>query len=276
MMSYRYGGVSYANPDAPTQIANGVSTSTYNWDADGNLIQKTTDGTTTSYAYDYVNRLIAFGVNGATTTYSYDAFGNRVLETGTSTTYIFPFKWYSIASSTGTGAKYSTTTDYVFNPNGDTLVATVDQQFASGNATGTAQTHFIHPDHLGSTNVVTDASGAVSETTDYYPYGGTRIDTGSNVIGRKYIGDFSDQSGLLYLQARYMDPSRGQFLSQDPTFLALGTKQDQQASLSDLQQQSTQRTMGGSNSASESGWRRGNTQVGGNSSFSWAEYLHDP
>jgi hypothetical protein len=56
-----------------------------------------------------------------------------VLQTGTSTTYLYPFKWYSVASSTGTGAKYATTTDYVFN--GDSLVATVDQQAASGNAT---------------------------------------------------------------------------------------------------------------------------------------------
>jgi hypothetical protein len=40
--------------------------------------------------------------------------------------------------------------------NGDSLVATVDQQTASGNATGTAKTRYIHPDHLGSTNVVTD------------------------------------------------------------------------------------------------------------------------
>jgi hypothetical protein len=32
-------------------------------------------------------------------------------QTGTSTTFIYPFKWYSIASSTGTGAKYATTTD---------------------------------------------------------------------------------------------------------------------------------------------------------------------
>jgi len=72
---------------------------------------------------------------------------------GTSTTWIYPFKWVSVASSTGTGAQFATTTDYVFN--GDTLVATIDQETASGNATGTAKTRYVHPDHLGSTNVVT-------------------------------------------------------------------------------------------------------------------------
>jgi hypothetical protein len=65
----------------------------------------------------------------ATTTYGYDAFGQRVLQTGTTTTTFYPFKWFSVASSTGTGAKYSTTTSYMFN--GDTLLATVDQQLAA-------------------------------------------------------------------------------------------------------------------------------------------------
>jgi uncharacterized protein RhaS with RHS repeats len=134
-------------------------TSTFSYDNNGNLIQKTTDGTTTTYVWDYATRLIALGVSGATTTYGYDAFGARVLQTGTSTTNIYPFKWYSVASSTGSGAKYATTTDYVFN--GDTLLATVDQQTAGGAATGTAQTRYIHPDHLGSTDVVTDSTGAV-------------------------------------------------------------------------------------------------------------------
>jgi RHS repeat-associated protein len=119
-------------------------------------------------------------------------------------------------SSTGTGAKYATTTDYVF---GDSLVATVDQQTASGNATGTAKTRYIHPDHLGSTNVVTDENDAVVQTLDYYPYGSTRISVGTSTNEkRKYIGQFTDDSTLSYLQARYYDSGRGQFLSEDPIF----------------------------------------------------------
>jgi RHS repeat-associated protein len=204
-----------------TQIANGLSTTTFTYDNNGNVTQKTVDGTTTTYVYDYANRLTALGAGGATTTYGYDAFGQRVLQTGTTTTYIYPFKWYSVASSTGTGAKYATTTDYVFN--GDSQIATIDQQTASGNATGTAKTRYIHPDHLGSTNVVTDENDNVAQTLDYYPYGGTRVSTNSGTNeSRKYIGQFAGQSNLVYLNARYMDPNRGQFLSEDPTFLALG------------------------------------------------------
>jgi RHS repeat-associated protein len=106
--------------------------------------------------------------------------------------------------------------------NGDSLVATVDQQTAGGAATGTPQTLYIHPDHLGSTNVVTNASGTVVTTKDYYPYGSMRVNSGSASLARGYIGQFADQSNLSYLEARYYDPARGQFLSQDPTYLAIG------------------------------------------------------
>ena len=94
-----------------------------------------------AYAYPLIERAIPSGTSVVTTTYGYDAFGTRVLQTGTSTTTIYPFKGYSVASSTGSGAKFATTTEYVFN--GDTLVATIDQETASGNATGTAKTRYI-------------------------------------------------------------------------------------------------------------------------------------
>jgi RHS repeat-associated protein len=83
----------------------------------------------------------------------------------------------------------------------------------------------VHPDHLGSTNVVTDENGAVVETLDYYPYGAERIHSGSADADRTFIGQFGDDAtALSYLNARYYDPARGQFTSQDPVFLALGDR----------------------------------------------------
>jgi YD repeat-containing protein len=46
---YTYAGTGYANPHAVTQIGNGTATSTFTYDNNGNLIQKTTDGTSTTY-----------------------------------------------------------------------------------------------------------------------------------------------------------------------------------------------------------------------------------
>jgi RHS repeat-associated protein len=67
--------------------------------------------------------------------------------------------------------------------------------------------------------VVTDSTSNIQQTQDYYPYGSARISTGSNVQQRKYIGQFSDTSGLNHLNARYLSSDRGQFISQDPVFL---------------------------------------------------------
>src|SRR5262245_22528443 len=93
-------------------------------------------------------------------------------------------------------------------------------------------------------NVVTNTSGTVVQTLDYYPYGATRISTGQNAEARQFIGQFTDQSNLSYLNARYYNQSQGQFISQDRTFLALGdpdrlkelSQQDQQKVLRDPQQ----------------------------------------
>jgi RHS repeat-associated protein len=88
---------------------------------------------------------------------------------------------------------------------------------------------------------------------------------------RKFIGQFGDDSGLSYLNARYYSSDRGQFISQDPTFWV----DPKQQNLTDPQSFNSGRTMGGSNSAFGSG-RNGNTALRGNSTFSWAKYLADP
>src|SRR6266704_5160691 len=111
----------YANPDAVTQIANGVSTTTYAYDNNGNLTSAGNGTATTTYTYDYANHLTALFSLGATTTYGYDAFGARVYQiVATTSTSTYPFKFFSIASTTKSSTNYATSTEYVFN--GDTLL----------------------------------------------------------------------------------------------------------------------------------------------------------
>src|SRR5262245_7570721 len=97
-------------------IASGteVVTTTIVRDNSGNVIQRLTDGALTTYRWDYGNRLIAIGYNNATTSYAYDAFGNRVSQITATTTTLYPSKFYTVASSTGSGAKFSTTTELIF------------------------------------------------------------------------------------------------------------------------------------------------------------------
>src|SRR5207302_2030270 len=75
------------------------------------------------------------------------------------------------------------------------------------------------------------------QTLDYYPYGGIRVSTSTGTANsaRKYIGQFADQSGLDYLNARYYESARGQFKSQDPVFWEIGLADDGRRALANPQ-----------------------------------------
>lgn len=111
-----------------------------------------------------------------------------------------PFLTYNPIYALTTGAGTSTTaTSTVSYYAGDILLATVDQPYIDGAATGTPTTHYIHPDHLGSTNVTSDESGNTVEWLQYAPYGAVITNTGTSTSARQYIGQFTDDTGLSYL-----------------------------------------------------------------------------
>jgi len=100
----------------------------------------------------------------------------------------------------------------------------------------TTTKHYTHTDHLGGTNVVTNDEGEVVQSLDYYPFGSDRINTGSFSEQRTFIGEEHDpESNLNYLNARYYDSTRGQFMSQDPVFIHLGVDERTEQVLMDPQ-----------------------------------------
>ena len=90
---------------------------------------------------------------------------------------------------------------------------------------GTGTKQFLHRDHLASVRHVTDAAGALVEATGYAAYG-ERLNTGFTTQ-KGYIGERHDpETGLIYLNARYMDPVFGRFISPDdwdPVLEGVGT-----------------------------------------------------
>jgi RHS repeat-associated protein len=192
-------GTNYANPHAATSI-NGV-TNTY--DKDGNLL---TDGTLTN-RWNYKDQLITSTDGTFTRTYSYDQSGSRVSSDDGIIVTEYPNKYYTYDGTTKTKNIYA----------GDILVSTITT------ASSIVTPYYVHTDHLGSTNVTTDSFGNQIQLLDYFPYGNTRISTGSPSNQRQYIGQMYDEdTGLNYLNARYMNSVNGRFVSQDPIFLVLG------------------------------------------------------
>lgn len=71
-------------------------------------------------------------------------------------------------------------------------------------------------DALGSTRQLTDANGLVSYSANFDPYGNPLEQFGSLQTNLGFTGEMTDPSGLLYLRARYTNPSLGMFLTRDP------------------------------------------------------------
>ncbi|KDA54198.1 hypothetical protein EG19_01125 [Thermoanaerobaculum aquaticum] len=94
--------------------------------------------------------------------------------------------------------------DYIFA--GATHIATVD---SSG-------TKHVHKDHLGSTRVITNASGAKLSEHRYWPFGEEMTATSSPERMRFAGHERDSQTSLDYMHARYYAPFGGRFLSVDP------------------------------------------------------------
>mgnify|MGYP001317286410 CR=1 FL=1 len=72
-------------------------------------------------------------------------------------------------------------------------------------------------DHLGSTSLTTDANGNVISELRYKPWGETRYAAGSTSTKYQYTAQYSYESdfGLLFYNARWIDPSIGRFAQAD-------------------------------------------------------------
>jgi RHS repeat-associated protein len=173
----------------------------------------TTSGSSTVVnvlTWDYLNRLTQVTASGTTSTYAYDPSNERikaVVVTSTTATTYYPTKFYNITAGVPT--------KHVF-ANG-TVIATIVGTGASSAVSS------VLTDHLTGASVVTNASAAITEVSDYLPYGAIRTDDKLAFNEqRKFAGHELDAStGLSYMDARYYNPSYGRFASEDPAFLDL-------------------------------------------------------
>ncbi len=186
---------------------------TYTYDLAGNLIRQKQQGggnliTGDGYyrEYDALNQLIRIR-NGSTITapiienYTYDPFGQRIKisrnDTANTTIYT-PFKeLMRIKNSTGSY-------DFTYVYQDGTLVARVNPDGSK---------YFYHPDHLGSTSLITDANGNVVESTFYSPYG--ELLGGGTADVKLYTGQMKDIINQYYYGARYYKPVPPQFIQPD-------------------------------------------------------------
>ena len=79
--------------------------------------------------------------------------------------------------------------------------------------------YFFHPDHLGSTSYITDATGEVYQHLEYFAFGETFVEERGNTdkLPYKFNGkELDEETGLYYYGARYYDAKSSVWLSVDP------------------------------------------------------------
>ena len=80
-------------------------------------------------------------------------------------------------------------------------------------------TYFYHPDHLGSTSLVTNSYGEITQNISYIPYGEVFVEETAGGWQSPYYfnaKELDEETGLYYYGARYLDPAGARWLSADP------------------------------------------------------------
>ena len=224
------------------------STNNYAFDSSSNLTELPTGATGT---YNNADELTASTQSGTTTSYAYNSDGEQLSATQGSTT-TASAAWngattltsYSDTAADMTSASYngdglrqaSNTTptggsalsqSYVWNVQSSLPQVLMDGTNAYVYAGGVAPTEqvnlatgaitYLVTDSLGSVRGLVSSSGSLTGTTSYDAWGNPETSGGlttSTPFG--YAGGYTDTDGLIYLQARYYEPSTGQFISVDP------------------------------------------------------------
>jgi len=178
----------------------------YTYDDNGST---TGDGTGRTYTYDYENHLITVTGPSLNISYKYDADGNRTEKTvnGVTTKYLVDTNnptGYSqvIEELQGTTVK----TRYTY---GLDLVSKTD-------VNTTPTTRYYGYDGQGSTRILTDEAGAITDTYNYSAFGTLLASTGTTYNNYLFHGEQYDQDlQNYYLRARYMDTVIGRFRIMD-------------------------------------------------------------
>jgi RHS repeat-associated protein len=213
--SVGYGLDPVSNRLSQTSTLPGIATGSFNYDPDDRLSTETYDAngnTLTSggktFAYDFENRLKS--LNSGAVTIQYDGDGNRVAKTvnGVTTRYLVdslnPTGWAQVVEEVvGTTAQRT----YTYGRKRIT-----ENQPIGGSWTAS----FYGYDGLGSVRLLTDATGAVTDTYGYDAWGNVITASGSTPNEYFYRGEQYDSDlNLYYFRARHFDPLNGRFVSRD-------------------------------------------------------------
>ena len=204
--TYTYDDNDQLQTETLSQNGTVIDTTIYTYDDNGNLIQQVKNDTdTTTYTWNDDNRLVAVTLpDGSAVSYAYDDEGIRVSTTvdGNTTEYLID-KNRAYAQVLEEFVNDELATSYVY---GHDLIS---------QARG-IDTSFYQVDGLGSTRVLTDELGSVTDTYDYDAFGNLIDSSGGTENSYQFAGEqFDENLDNYYLRQRFYDQSTGRFLRRD-------------------------------------------------------------
>ena len=191
-----------------TLVKDGVTvySRVYDYDDNGNTVSRVENGTDeTVYGWDFENRLVeVVTADGDVITYVYNAEGIRVSATvnGVTTEYLVD-----------SNLPYAQVLEeYV---DGELIVRYVyGHDLISQQRSGEQSVYQV--DGLGSTRVITDEVGEVTDTYNYEAFGSLINSTGETENKYLFAGEQFDESlDQYYLRARFYEPENGRFTRRD-------------------------------------------------------------
>ena len=201
---------SYQSVGSQLTSISGAESRNFSYDATGDLIGETGSNGSRTYAYDGAKRLEVSWVNGTASVYGYNAYNERIWKSAPHGQFRYVYGPGSVLMGERRESDGQWTNYLWFNGE---LVGLV----RSG------QLFFVHNDHLGRPELVTNMSKSAVWKAANYPYSrGVTLDSiGGLNVG--FPGQYSDQeTGLWYNINRYYDSSLGRYIQSDPIGLGGG------------------------------------------------------
>ncbi|XXX72068.1 RHS repeat-associated core domain-containing protein [Sorangium sp. So ce134] len=205
------GTLSYDDPLHPHAVT-GAGADSFGYDAVGNQIARP-GGVRVSYTPFDLPRAITQGAS--TVSFGYDGDQQRIRKTTPDEETLYFGDLYERVTDAATGMaehRY-----YVRSP--ERVVAIVTR---GGREPGT---RYVHVDHLGSVDALTDEDGDVIERRSYDPFGQRRNPVWGEPTPASFSGETTrgftghegdDELGLVNMKGRIYDPRLGRFLTTDP------------------------------------------------------------